>query len=1263
MPSIKQDIEDFLKIPYNEVVSYISGNIKDYRKDLWLKTFPWGVKKDNIFDYYRSDQYAATLFKEAVDIFESQSQSEDRHAMPGILADTVARYEVVELTNGVITDPRILYYGCGNAMMLFELIGMNKWNITLADVGSTYFEFLKYLSNKYSQLNGLKFLEINKDNEYPVQGSRKYDIIIVDRVLEHVFDPIKTIQYLCSHLEDMGNIYITSNFADDFIDDDPSNISLINPDQREKWNATIEYCGLKQAILDIKSKTGIWQKVEQMKKKVEVPVKEHRIFPTSISFLSTVPDEQCGISTYTNYLCHALNKKYPANIFRDINRDVPDNSAIVAQIEFGIFPPDNDQYKQMLLNKKYSDNWKFAMWHTVFREPTGPILKYIQEIDKEYDMHLVHTVVQKTWLSRVVNKPVEIIPHGTLLWDTMEKDAAKKIISKEYSGLISESDRIMFAFGFAAENKGLEQLVDAAKLVKTPNFKLVISGAPHGAAKEFTQRIIDSLKKRVDTGNVVILGKHLADDEINLWASAADILVFNYTTPPHVSSASGAMKRVLAAGKPILCVDDNRLEELVNGQHCIKYTMGNKSDLIKSIDMLLSDSEMANKLGRNCRLLAEQTSWDKIADKYEDIISRLAGTIGPEYYDEEYFIGISGGKKFVDPSGEFRKWSYYNEKGEWLGAEPIMKSIKTVLNPDNMLSVGEGRGTFVAYARDAGIQAIGQDFSKWAVDNPYQRAKGLVTLGDVRDIKFSDYSFDLVFCSDIMEHVYVEDLPKAISEIQRVSNKFIFYNIGASMGDDTKEDMVLQKNKLPPKDRQVTAIAGHVTVKSDSWWRKKLSNKKWKLRDDLVDQFRSMVPKEVLENWRCVLITERVDKIPEHEKPDISSIINPVSKNDVTENTNKKPKISFVMVTARDDHPYVGRPDLNIFEPTIESLKHQTMMDFEWVIVDQLYDDRKDYFKNMKLPFKVKHVPSRPNVWHDVGLCGVCTQYNKGIIYADGELLFFFGEGYLFVPEFCERLWGHYKEGYIPFSWYFYDNTFTPKDQLEPVPKWKVGYPEDMDSAPANYDISGYIGKNVSIEHRPIHAFKGNDLKVFPAPWEWWFGLSSTPLEAMLKINGFDQRFDGDRMLLDCDVGSRLNLAGFNRFALFRDLFTIRARTDTNIWNPKLVKCGPTIKCNLPLIHWSRFRNKFRANESDKITDEDLRWIKDEFCGQTCTIREQCRTEHPWQFPFEHKEGYGHLSKKKWFDYWLTHQVKINLTEERIKRLSGDEKYREGTFI
>ena len=368
------------------------------------------------------------------------------------------------------------------------------------------------------------------------------------------------------------------------------------------------------------------------------------------------------------------------------------------------------------------------------------------------------------------------------------------------------------------------------------------------------------------------------------------------------------------------------------------------------------------------------------------------------------------------------------------------------------------------------------------------------------------------------------------------------------------------------------------------------------------------------------------------------------------------PKISFVIITARHDYPYTGRPDLKVFEPMVESLKNQTMKDFELIIVDTLYNERKDYFKDTNLPFKVKHVPAAPNIWHNAGFPGICTQYNKGIIYADGELVFFTGESYMFIPEFCERLWNHYKvEGYVPLAWYFADHTFSSEESLRKYPvEGRLLY--DI-----SYNMSGYIGKYISMDHRPLLAFKNGE-DVYKAPWEWFFGCSSAPIEAMLKINGFDQRFDGDRMLLDCDVGSRLQLVGFNNFGLFKDLFIIRALIDYE-WNAKLPKDDITIKCNFPLIHWSRYYKHYVANDHENI-DEDIKWCKEEYCAKQCQIRELCKKDHPWQYPFEHtfNEVYKCKAQKKWFDFWRNHQIKINLAEERKKRIAGDEKYKEGTF-
>ena len=351
------------------------------------------------------------------------------------------------------------------------------------------------------------------------------------------------------------------------------------------------------------------------------------------------------------------------------------------------------------------------------------------------------------------------------------------------------------------------------------------------------------------------------------------------------------------------------------------------------------------------------------------------------------------------------------------------------------------------------------------------------------------------------------------------------------------------------------------------------------------------------------------------------------------------------------------------------------MKDFELVIVDALYEQRKEYFKNADLPFKVKHIPALPNVWIENGVSGMSTQYNLGIIHADGELLFVNGDSHMMLPDFMQKLWARYQEGYFPLAWYQYDNTFAkvlPMD-LNPYTvvdstkrTFDLAYPTQDVESPFSYNILGYEGKKVTIEHRYSEAFKNNSRNIHFASWGWWFGCSSASLEAMLKINGFNQMFDGDCALNDCDVGSRIEMAGYGgRFALFRDIFLICASTQVGEWNDNFKKNTITIKCNFPLLWMSRLRNDYKAN-MNKINDADINWITTVYCKKLCTIRKNCKKNYPWQYPFIHKSGPNHppnsISSEELFDFWKEHQTVIDLTEERKLRKNG-EKYQEGTFI
>ncbi|MBW2674410.1 MAG: glycosyltransferase [Deltaproteobacteria bacterium] len=577
--------------------------------------------------------------------------------------------------------------------------------------------------------------------------------------------------------------------------------------------------------------------------------KARRVFPTSIAYLSTLPRERCGVATYTDWLAKAVSKHYHVGIFRNIRAGVPEDALIHAQCEFGIFQDWRD-----LVSEEFEGNYKICTIHTVLRDPHPFHLEYYQALDEEYDAFIVHTALGKQWLSRYVSKPVYLIPHGSLLWDPIPRDEARKRL-----GLPLNAE-IAFGFGFAAETKGFDEAIEAAGRIKRPKFRLVVSGSPHGILRKHTEREIRRLK-RMAGKNAMVLGRYLGEDEINLWASASDVLVFNYKTPPFVASASGALKRVLAAGRPIVCVDDNRLEELVAGQHALKFRAGDLDEFAHAIEVLLEDREIAERLGRNCRILAEQTSWDRVAERHMDLYGKIVGGFDVAYYDDPaYFdVGVGGelGKPYRDPGGELKRWGYVQlSTVNWLGWRDVVRGLKEVFNPKRLLDVGTGVGGMVHYAREAGIEARGCDFSRYAVEHPFGSARGFLDLADARELPYPDRSFDLLTYMDIMEHIYEEDLPRVVSEAQRVSSRYIFYNI--SVAGEGEPEIVLERGRLPPKDVIPSVVPGHVNVRREGYWRRVLANEKWRLRDDLVERFRKAVPEEVIKQWRCIIVTERV---------------------------------------------------------------------------------------------------------------------------------------------------------------------------------------------------------------------------------------------------------------------------------------------------------------------------------------------------------------------------------------------------------------------
>lgn len=245
------------------------------------------------------------------------------------------------------------------------------------------------------------------------------------------------------------------------------------------------------------------------------------------------------------------------------------------------------------------------------------------------------------------------------------------------------------------------------------------------------------------------------------------------------------------------------------------------------------------------------------------------------YYDEKYFA-ISGGKKFKKADGTESSWSYANPQAEWLGCSPIVNVWKKIFKLDEkskVLDVGCGRGTFVGYLRDIGIETWGFDFSKWAVEHVYHKCEpGWIVLHDAtQPFPYGGCPFDLVLALDIFEHLYNDgDIDKAINEIYRVTKKWVFLQIAVcgsgGLQGDNKGGYILKKGEVVSVELEGCTVAGHVTVQNKQFWVDKLlkdesgNERKWKIRDDMLSDFINKVPADVISNWikNTMIILEKV---------------------------------------------------------------------------------------------------------------------------------------------------------------------------------------------------------------------------------------------------------------------------------------------------------------------------------------------------------------------------------------------------------------------
>jgi SAM-dependent methyltransferase len=143
----------------------------------------------------------------------------------------------------------------------------------------------------------------------------------------------------------------------------------------------------------------------------------------------------------------------------------------------------------------------------------------------------------------------------------------------------------------------------------------------------------------------------------------------------------------------------------------------------------------------------------------------------------------NNGKNFrsMDTS-EYDKW-YYNrpqskaylkDKKIWINHVDMIESFE----PELVFEFGSGLGYTLKEAETRGIKMIGCETSEYAIRNSICKTS-MIKIGEIPDqsLPFLDNTFDLVFSSEVMEHIKEGHTNSVISELFRICRKHILLTI------------------------------------------------------------------------------------------------------------------------------------------------------------------------------------------------------------------------------------------------------------------------------------------------------------------------------------------------------------------------------------------------------------------------------------------------------------------------------------------------------
>jgi glycosyltransferase involved in cell wall biosynthesis len=375
-----------------------------------------------------------------------------------------------------------------------------------------------------------------------------------------------------------------------------------------------------------------------------------------ILFITSYPERECGIATYSQDLLKALDNKYsesfsikvcalesnntyhnyPDEVKYILNTTIPSKyealtnsinndtniELVLIQHEFGFF---QNEGENALLKLLYELNKPaIIVFHTVLPKPAVELKNKLQNIVAAAESVIVMTKSAANILHTDYEVPfskINIIAHGTHLVPHLNKETLK-----EKYGFSQR--KVLSTFGLLSSGKSIETTLDALPNVIKYNADVLflIIGKTHpGVIKHEGEQYRQLLEEKVISlhlqHHVKFINQYVPLNDLLEYLQLTDIYLFTSKDPNQ--AVSGTFSYAMSCGCPIISTPIPHAQEVLQNDIGIIIDFQNSKQLADSINRLLSDELLRQTFSANSLQRIVPTAWENTAIVHALLIQKV----------------------------------------------------------------------------------------------------------------------------------------------------------------------------------------------------------------------------------------------------------------------------------------------------------------------------------------------------------------------------------------------------------------------------------------------------------------------------------------------------------------------------------------------------------------------------------------------------------------------------------------------------------------